>query len=89
MPLLMKIVGKSNAIFPLFQSSTLAAVANQQRTKKIVTFPNVFVPNGQNERLFIQFTGPCLKAELLVVGGIQISPFHAGLVFFISMGIWL
>lgn len=89
MPLLMKIVGKSNAIFPLFQSSPLAAVANQQRSKKIVTFPNVLVPNGQNDRLFVQFTGSCLKTELLVEDGIQISPFHAGLIFLISMRVWL
>lgn len=86
-PLLVNTIGKPNAIFPLLESTSFAVVADNERTEKIVTFANVLVPNGDDYRLFVEFVWSRLEAKLFVKNRIQISPLHAGFLFFIPVRI--
>ena len=87
MPLLVKAIRQTYTVFPLFQSFALAVATDDQRSEEIVAFANVLVPNGQNQRLFVQLVGSSFECVLFVEHWIQIPPFDAGFIFLISVGI--
>lgn len=85
MPLFMKCIWCSQKVFPLGQSFAFALITDNERTKKIITFTQVFIPNGNNKRLFVQFTRTCFKTKFFIKNWIQVTPFNTCLIFSVAM----
>lgn len=81
MPLLVILVGQNYTIFPLFQPPSFARLSKNQRAEKIVAFADVFIPNGDNERLLVQIVRPSFKVKFFVEHRVQIAPLDARLEF--------
>jgi hypothetical protein len=86
----MILIGQDDAVLEMLQSPSLAALAREhQRPEKVVAFADVFVPDGDDQRLpRLQVVGSRFKGKLFVEDRIEVSPFDACLEL-LSVGIGL
>lgn len=77
--MLVILIGKNNAIFPLFQSSSFAILSENQRSEEIVALAYVLVPHGNYERLLVEIVWSRLEEKLFIKDWIEITPFCARL----------
>lgn len=81
MPLLVILIRQYYTILPLFEPSSFARLSKNQRAEEIVAFADVFVPNGDDERLFVEVIRTSFEVKLFVEDGVQVAPLDASLVF--------